>query len=80
MVMIIMVAVVIAMMMVVVLIQRVVMKVMVVMIKLRVLHVTLFKGTVMQIEKALINNHLCVSKVSWLTSILTIYNFAVIYP
>ena len=38
------------------------------------------KGTAMQIEKALINNRLCVSKVSWKFRILTIYNFAVIYP
>ena len=34
----------------------------------------------MQIEKALINNRLCVSKVSWKFYISTIYNFAVISP
>ena len=36
--------------------------------------------TVMQIEKALINNHLRVSKVPRKCRIPTIYNFAVIYP
>ena len=35
------------------------------------------KGTVMQIEKALINDRLSVSKVSWKFRIPTIYNFAV---
>ena len=39
----------------------------------------IFEGTVMQIEKALINNCLSVSKVSWKFCILTICNFAVIY-
>ena len=34
----------------------------------------------MEIEKALINDRLRVSKVSWKFRILTIYNFAVIYP
>ena len=34
----------------------------------------------MQIEKALINNRLHVSKVSWKFRSPTIYNFAVIYP
>ena len=34
----------------------------------------------MQIEKALINDYLLVSKVSWKFYIPTIYNFAVIYP
>ena len=34
----------------------------------------------MQIEKALINDPLRVSKVSWKFRIRTIYNFAVIYP
>ena len=34
----------------------------------------------MQIEKALINDRLRVSKVSWKFCIPTIYNFAVIYP
>ena len=38
------------------------------------------KGTVMQIEKALINDPLLVSKVSWKFRIATIYNFAVIFP
>ena len=38
------------------------------------------KGTVMQIEKALINDRLRVSKVSWKLRILTIYSFAVIHP
>ena len=38
-----------------------------------------FKGAAMQIEKALINDRLRVSKVSWKFCIPTIYNFAVIY-
>ena len=38
------------------------------------------KGTVMQIEKALINNPLRASEVSWKFHVPTIYNFAVIYP
>ena len=38
------------------------------------------KGTVMQTEKALINDCSRVSKVSWKFLIPTIYNFAVIYP
>ena len=37
------------------------------------------KGTVMQIEKALINDRLNVSRVSWKFHIPTIYNFAAIY-
>ena len=37
------------------------------------------KGTVMQIEKAPINDRLRVSKVSWKFRIPTIYNSAVIY-
>ena len=37
------------------------------------------KGTVKQIEKALINDRLRVSEVSWKFCISTIYNFAVIY-
>ena len=37
------------------------------------------KGTVRQIEKALINDRLHVSKVSWKFRIPTIYDFAVIY-
>ena len=37
------------------------------------------KGTVMQVEKALINDHLRVSKVPWKFLIPTIYYFAVIY-
>ena len=39
-----------------------------------------FKGTVMQIEKALINDRLLVSKVSWKFRIPTIKNVAGIYP
>ena len=39
-----------------------------------------FKGTVMQIEKALINDRLCVSKLSWKLRIPTAYSFTVIYP
>ena len=38
------------------------------------------KATVMQIEKAPTNDRLHFSKVSWKFPILTIYNFAVIYP
>ena len=37
------------------------------------------KGTVMQIEKALINDRLNVSRVSWKFHIPTIYNFAAIF-
>ena len=37
------------------------------------------KGTVMQIEKALINDRLRVSKISQKFHVSTIYNFAVIY-
>ena len=44
------------------------------------LHSVMLKGRVVQIEKAQINNHLRVSKVSWKFRIPTIYNFAVIYP
>ena len=40
----------------------------------------IFKGTVMQTEKALIKNRLRVSKVSWKFHLSTIYSFAVIYP
>ena len=40
----------------------------------------IIKGTVMKIEKAMVNDHLNVSKVSWRFYIPTIYNFAVIYP
>ena len=39
-----------------------------------------FEGTVIQIEKALINDTLSVSKVSGKFRIPTIYNFAEIYP
>ena len=39
-----------------------------------------FKGAVMQIEKALLNDRLRVTKVSWKFRIPTIYNFAVICP
>ena len=38
------------------------------------------KGTVVQIEKTLINDRLRVLKVSRKSHIPTIYNFAVIYP
>ena len=37
------------------------------------------KGTVMQIEKALMNDPLPVSKVSWKFLIAAVYNFPVIY-
>ena len=40
----------------------------------------ILKGTVMQTGKALLNDHLRVSKVSWKFRILIIYNFAVIDP
>ena len=40
----------------------------------------LIKGTVIQIEKAPINDRLRVSKVSSKFRIPTIYNFTVIYP
>ena len=40
----------------------------------------MIKGTVMQIEKALTNDRLHVSEVSWKFCIATIYNFVVIYP
>ena len=36
--------------------------------------IKLFKGTAMQIEKALINDHIHVSKVSWKYRVPTIYN------
>ena len=39
-----------------------------------------FKGTVMQIEKALMDDCLHVSKLSWKFRIPTNYNFAVIFP
>ena len=38
------------------------------------------KGTVMQIKKALVNDRLLVSKVSWNFRIPAIYSFALIYP
>ena len=38
------------------------------------------KVTLMQTEKPLINDRLCVSKISWRFHIPTIFNFAVIYP
>ena len=41
---------------------------------------SLFKGTVIQIVKALINDHFRDSKVSWKLRIANICNFAVIYP
>ena len=40
----------------------------------------LIKGTVMQIEKALINDHLRLSEVFRKFYVPTCYNFAVIYP
>ena len=39
-----------------------------------------FKGPVMQIKEVLMNDHFRVSKVSQKFRILTIFNFAVIYP
>ena len=42
--------------------------------------ITKIVNTVMQIEKALINDRSSVSKVSWKFCIRTICNFAVIYP
>ena len=39
-----------------------------------------FKGTAMEIKKALINDSLRVSKVSWKFHIPTIYTVTVIYP
>ena len=39
-----------------------------------------FKGTVMQIEKAMINDRFCVLKVSRKFCVPTIYNFVVIAP
>ena len=44
------------------------------------LHKSLVKGAVMEIEKALINDRLGVSKVPWKFRIPTIYKFGVIYP
>ena len=38
------------------------------------------KGTVMQIEKAPIQDRLCISKASWKFRISTIYSFSIIYP
>ena len=38
------------------------------------------EGTAIQIEKALIDDRLRASKVSWKFRIPTVYNFAVIYP
>ena len=40
---------------------------------------TVSKGTVMQIEKSLINDRLCVSKVSWTFHIPIIYDLGLIY-
>ena len=40
----------------------------------------MFKGAVMEIEKALKNDRLSVSNVSWKFYIPIIYNFAVTYP
>ena len=54
----------------------------VVLLKLQEAEITysIFKGTVMQIEKRLINDSLRVSKVSWKFRIPNIYNFVVNYP
>ena len=41
---------------------------------------TYIKGTVMQIEKVLINDGRRVSKVFWKFRIPIIYNFVIIYP
>ena len=43
------------------------------------IQIKIYKGPVMQVEKALIDDRLRVSKVSWKSHIPTIYNFAVIY-
>ena len=43
------------------------------------MYVWLLKHTIMQIERALINDRLRVPEVSWKFHIPTIYNFAVIY-
>ena len=40
----------------------------------------IFKGKIMKIEKALINDRLRVLKVSWKFHIATSYGFTVIYP
>ena len=40
----------------------------------------MIKGTFLQIGKAPINDHLCVSEVSWKFYIPTIYDFGAIYP
>ena len=40
----------------------------------------LHKGTVMQTEQVLINDPLCVPRVSWKFYIPTIYNIALLYP
>ena len=45
----------------------------------KIMEWTPIKGTVMPIEKALINDRLRVSKVSWKFRIPTIYHFVVIY-
>ena len=44
------------------------------------LPLNVLKGTVIQTKKALINDPLRVSKVSWKFRIPALYNFAVIYP
>ena len=43
-------------------------------------HISMLKGTVMQIEKTLINDGLRVLKVSCKFRVPTIFNFAVIHP
>ena len=52
----------------------------IIMMTLSKIHYFSIKGTVMQIEKALTNDLLRVSKVSWKFRIATIYNFVVICP
>ena len=43
------------------------------------IQIKIYKGPVMQVEKALIDDRLRISKVSGKSHIPTIYNFAVIY-
>ena len=45
---------------------------------LHILNVKILKGTVMQMEKVLINDRIRVSKASWKFRVLILYNFAVI--
>ena len=46
---------------------------------LETIHLKMFKGTVVQIEKTVINVRLRVSKSSWKFRFSTIYNFSVMY-